>query len=224
MSQSRFTAVKLRYTLVAALVMISLLGVAIFYFGYNLLASKASETSEVATTASESNKKIQDLTNTKKLLEKNKKAVARASQIVSNSQSYVYQDQIIGDLNRIAAKSGIEIIDITFSDATVVGGTPGAASGPNQSTPSQTDPGAATGRPGGPSAPAQLVGGVKAVTTSVRISEKVEYDKMLDFLYAIEQNLTKMSISQISLRKSDAPINGKPAIVTDQLTIEVYVR
>ena len=219
MSKSGLTAVKLRYILVGALALLFGLGVALFYFGYNLLTTKAEETSVVATMASGSDKKVQELTATKKQLEQNTRAFNRASQIVADSQSYVYQDQIIGDLNRIAAKSGIEIIDITFSDTTVVGGTPagGAAQSPAAGSSSVAPR-------GGSATPQTLAGGVKAVTTSIRISEKVEYDKMLDFLYAIEQNLTKMSISQLSLRKSESPVNGKPAVATDQLTIEVYVR
>lgn len=211
MKKNDITATKLRLMLIGALILVIAGGGAVFYFGYSLLSKKAVATSQVASEANESNEKVRQLNATRKLLESNTKAVDRASKIVANSESYVYQDQIIDDLNRIANKSGIQILDITFTDATVIGGTTAPAT---TATPS----GSST-----PTAPV-LAGGVKAVSASVRISEKVPYDKMLDFLYAVEQNLTKMAISKVSLRKADGQIDGKPAVVTDQLTIEVYMR
>lgn len=223
MKASTMTAVKLRLILIAALVLVMIAGGALFSFGYSLLSDKAKETSEVATQASSSNTKIQQLNATKKLLDSNTKAVERASKIVANSESYVYQDQIIDDLNRIANKSGIQILDITFTDATVTGGAssvtaaPAAGASPSSTATTPTAGGAA-------GAPAALSPSVKAVSASVKISEKVQYDKMLDFLYAVEQNLTKMSISKVSLRKADGLVDGKPAVSTDQLTIEVYMR
>lgn len=211
MKKNDMTATKLRLMLIGALILVIAGGGAVFYFGYSLLSKKAVATSQVASEANESNEKVRQLNATRKLLESNTKAVDRASKIVANSESYVYQDQIIDDLNRIANKSGIQILDITFTDATVIGGTMAPA---------------ATATPSGSSTPTAPVlgGGVKAVSASVRISEKVPYDKMLDFLYAVEQNLTKMAISKVSLRKADGQIDGKPAVVTDQLTIEVYMR
>jgi hypothetical protein len=223
MKTSTMTAVKLRLILIAALGLVMIAGGALFSFGYSLLSDKAKETSEVATQASSSNTKIQQLNATKKLLDSNTKAVERASKIVANSESYVYQDQIIDDLNRIANKSGIQILDITFTDATVTGGANSATAAPAAGASSSSA--ATTPTAGGAAgAPAALSPGVKAVSASVKISEKVQYDKMLDFLYAVEQNLTKMSISKVSLRKADGLVDGKPAVSTDQLTIEVYMR
>jgi len=214
MKKQEMTAVKLRLILITALLLVTGIGTALFYYGYSLLSEKARETSTMATKANASNSKVQELNKTKSLLDANEKAVERASKIVSNSESYVYQDQIIEDLNRIASKSGIQILDISFTDAAVVGGT--AAAAPASPAPAATTGSATT-------APA-LSGGVKAVSASVRISEKVQYDKMLDFLYAVEQNLTKMSIQKVSLRKADGLIDGKPAVSTEQLTIQVYMR
>lgn len=211
MSKREMNATKLRLLLIGALFLMIVICGAVFSFGYSLLSEKAKETSRVATEANASNSKVQQLAATKKLLDNNTRAMERASKIVTNSESYVYQDQIIDDLNRIARKSGIQIIDITFTDAAIVGGT---SAQPSTSTPST---------PATPAA-APLTGGVKAVSASVKISDKVQYDKMLDFLYAVEQNLTKMAISKVSLRKADGLIDGKPAVSTEQLTIEVYMR
>ena len=223
MKASTMTAVKLRLILMAALGLVMIAGGALFAFGYSLLSDKAKETSEVATKASLSNTKIQQLNATKKLLDSNTKAVERASKIVANSESYVYQDQIIDDLNRIANKSGIQILDITFTDATVTAGASSATAAPAAgASPSSAATAPTTG--GAAGTPAALSPAVKAVSASVKISEKVQYDKMLDFLYAVEQNLTKMSISKVSLRKADGLVDGKPAVSTDQLTIEVYMR
>ena len=213
MKNRSLTPTKLRLALVGALILLTALGSAIFAIGYKSLSSFAKETSATATKAAESNRKVQELNITKKQLEENEKAIERASKIVAESKGYVYQEVIIQDLNRIAAQSGFQILGITFGDTTT---TPAAAAG----TPSApTAPGSGST----PSAP--LTAGVKSISATVRISEKVEFKDMVKFLYAIEQNLTKMSISKVTLSSDTAEGGGlSTRVLTDELQMQVYVR
>jgi hypothetical protein len=208
MKTRSLTATKLRLALVGALVLLAAIGTTIFIVGYNSLADFAVETSATATKAAESNRKVQELTITKRQLQENEKAIERASRIVAESKGYIYQEVIIEDLNRIAQQSGFQILGITFGDTTTTG-----AAAPT-----------ATAAPAGQSA-APLAGGVKSITATVRISEKVEYKEMVKFLYAIEQNLTKMSISKVTLSSNLEDGGGLSSkVLTDELQMEVYVR
>lgn len=211
MNMKDMTSAKLRALLVIGLFLALALGVGLFGFGYQLLASTAHETSDVAQKAAESSDSLQKLKTTGAELSKNSDAVEKASKIVADSKSYVYQDQIIQDLNHIAANAGITLFSIDFADATVSGGTPAATAAP------------AAGASAAAATPA-LSGGIKTMSASIKISDKVEYSKMLQFLYSIEQNLTKMSVEKVSLRNAEGGVNGKPGVVTDQLTVKVYVR
>lgn len=209
MKSPSLTPSRLRLVLAIGLVLLAALGATIFAVGYKSLASFAKEASDTASKAEESNRKVQELNITKKQLEENQKAIERASRIVAESKGYVYQEVIIEDLNRIARQSGFDILGISFGDTTT---TPGVAVGsPTASAPTQATP--------------PMAGGVKSITATVRITDKVEFWDMNKFLFAIEQNLTKMSISKVTLSKSPND-DGSPStrVLTDQLEIQVYIR
>ena len=216
MKSKEMSSSKLRILLIAGLFLTVGAGVALFGFGYQLLAGTAHETSEVAQKASESSDSLQRLKTTGAELAKNTEAVDKASRIVADSKSYVYQDQIIEDLNRIASGVGITLFSIDFADPTVSGGASAPAAAAATPTP-------APGAPAAAATPAPTAA-IKTMSASIKISDKVEYAKMLQFLYAIEQNLTKMSVEKITLRDAEGGVNGKPGVVTDQLTVKVYVR
>lgn len=187
-------------------------------FGHKQLKTHAVSAQETASKAQASQSSLNDLIATKKFLEENKSAVSRAEQLVSDSKSYVYQDQIINDINRYASEAGLSITNITFADAkTTPVATPSAAS---------TNP--VTGTGGGSaatSAPKTTAtpSGVKSMTATVTLKNPVNYDTMLNFIHLLEESLFKMQISQIGLSRTSDPSKGD-GVSSDVLTIEVYVR
>lgn len=205
MKLNAMTAVKLRIILSLSLVILSVLGIVIFTFGYGQLKSYAVTAQNVAAQAQTSQSSVQDLISTKKFLEQNADAVNRASQLVAESQSYVYQDQVISDINMYAGEAGLQITNIAFSTPTT------AAVGTTTMTP-------ATG--GGSTA---VPGGVKSMTASVTIKNPTNYLAMLDFIHLIEQSLFRMQISQVGISASSDAQNPDQ-VSSDILTIEVYVR
>lgn len=193
------TATRLRLILVSSLFVIAIVEAVIFTFAYGQLSQTAVDASHTAVDASASENNLATLQKIKKILEEEKDVVSRASSIVADSQSYQYQDQIITDLNNFANKNGVSITNVDFS-----GGQAPAASGQ-------------TAAPAPTPAPA----GLKSTSVTVTLKTPVNYDNLLRFIEAVEQNLTKMQISKISLSKGSATGND---ITSDALTIEVYIR
>ncbi len=197
---SKLTATKFRYVLIGVLVLTLLAIGGGFYVAYTSLRTTAEETAMVQSEADSSDAKIQNLLNTKATLKKNADVVKRAEQIVSDSQNYQYQDQIISDLNAYASKSGLSIKSFTFQ--------PGASSGNSAAT-----------TPASPATPPAASGGsVKSVIVGVELSGAITYESLLKFLNMIEQNLTRMQVTSISLSGDSKESSSQT------LNIEVYVR
>lgn len=216
--KQKITPITLRIILFVSMFAIVGVFIAALMLGYKVISNFSNETKQIAAQADASNMSFNQLVQTKKLLEQNKDVVERASQIVSESQSYVYQDQIISDLNQYAGSAGVVITNITFgttetsSSATVAPPTTGATA-----TPAPSAVGGATATPGAPA-------GVKSTNATITIKNPVGYSNMLNFLHLVEQSLFKMKISQISLsRPTDTGSNGDQ-VNSDALTIEVYIR
>jgi hypothetical protein len=186
------TATKLRLYLSISLFMIVLLAVAALYFVNDKLQTYATEVSQVAAQAQESQNNVQSLQRIQQELTDNKSVIERTRDIVADSKSYQYQDQIIKDLNDYAKQSGITITNMDFT-----------------ATASTTAPTTSTAAPTG----------VKSTSVSVTLKNPVGYISLLRFIRSIEQNLTKMQVSRVSLSKSE---NNQ--VTSEALTIEVYIR
>lgn len=205
MNLKNMTPVKLRIILALSLIVLSVLGVGVFTFGYGQLKQFAASAQDVAAKAQASQSSVRDLVATKKFLEANADTVNRANQLAAESKSYVYQDQVISDINKYASEAGLVITNIAFTPATTaaVGSTPGA-----------TAP--TTGSASAPS-------GVKSITANVTIQNPTNYLAMLNFIHLIEQSLFRMQISQVGISASGDASNPNQ-VTSDILTIEVYVR
>ena len=201
------TATNLRIILAVSLVAITAIGAGGFALAYNWLDGFAADASTVASHAAASESELQELSQTEKMLKTQHHAVERASKIAAESKSYLYQDQIINDLNDFARKAGITIADITFADNNAKG-----SSSSSSSSSSKT----------GTSLPA--IAGLKATTASVTVKNPVEYRKLLTFMYLVEQSLTKMRIANVDLSRSTAQGQPPDSITSNTLTIEVYLR
>lgn len=191
-----FTATTLRASLASSLFLIILIAAGGVYVVNGWLRDLATEVSHATADASASHATITTLQQLQETLEANREVIDRANSIVAESQSYQYQDEIIRDLNNYAAAAGITLTNFNFE---------AQASG---SADQQGQP------PATPAAPT----GINSTLVSITIQNPVGYNNLLNFFYSIEQNLTKMQITNISLTKSDNEI------ASDDLTIEVYIR
>ena len=196
-------ATTLRLLLIIALALI-LLGIGVgFYLGYSSLKSVASETSKAHSEADASDQKLTQLQNTKLELEKNADIVKKAEQVVAESKSYQYQNQIINDLTMYANQSGMTIKSFTFSDS------------------SSDSSGQATQGHGGSTT---SIPNVNSVMVTVELGGDMSYLATLRFVHLIEQNLTRMQISDLSLSGGDTGQQDGAQEQTQTLNIEVYVR
>lgn len=195
-----FRATSLRLILSISLFLVPIGGGVAFHYAKVWLNEYAVATSHTVADASASQNTLQNLQAIEKQLQEKEDTVMRASEIVAESKSYQYQDQIITDLNSYATQAGISITNISFATANTAQPTQGAATTPPQQ--------------------AGLPTGVKSSQAVITLKNPVDYTNLLKFIRSIEQNLTKMQISRINLSKEASG----PGISSDALTIEVYVR
>ena len=87
-----------RILLVVILLAITAIGAGAFVMGHQQIAQYAEETRKLSTEAQASSNELQALSTLKAYLDNNKEDVERAAKIVSTSQSYHYQDQIVKNI------------------------------------------------------------------------------------------------------------------------------
>lgn len=188
----RFSATSLRLTLSLSLLVIMIItGVSVHLAG-DWLHSLATDVSHASADAQASHTTISTLQRLQEELAANQAVIDRASNIVAESKSYQYQDEIIHDLNNYAASAGITITNFNFnSEPTEGSGSTGV----------------------------QAPTGINSTMVAVSIQNPVSYDNLLRLFHSIEQNLTKMQITNIALTKDTGD-----AISSSDLVIEVYIR
>lgn len=199
------TATGLRLILSISLFAVAFLAGGAFLLVQRSLKDVATTVSHTVVDANASRDNVQTLQQIQRQLVTDKDVVERTRSIVADSQSYQYQDQIITDLNDYANQSGIVITNMDF--AADQAATPGTTS---SSSSSITTPTPKTPTPAG----------VKSTSVSIALKNPVDYNSLLRFIKSIEQNLTKMQISRVSLAKDSS---GK-GVTSETLTIEVYIR
>lgn len=205
MNIKAINATKLRLILAGSLLLLTVLGILLVVTAYPSLKNFSSEVSQITANADASEDSIQTLQKIQQELLINKDSIERASEIVAESQSYQYQDQIVTDLNDYANKAGITISNIDFETSSTAAGA--------------TTPPAATTSPSSPAATAAPAG-VKSTIANITLKNPVNYESLLRFIKHIEQNLTKMQISNITMAK-DTNTGG---ITSGALNLEVYIK
>lgn len=195
MKRQKLTATKLRAGLAFSLLLIIIGAAAVFSIANGWLQSLATQVSHATADANASHTTIATLEQLQEKLAENRGVIQRASNIVAESQSYQYQDEIIQDLNNYAAAAGITITNFNF-------GTQTDANQPATETPTVAPP-----------------SGINSTLVSIAIQNPVNYDSLLRFFYSIEQNLTKMQITNIGLTKAEGS-----NVTSEDLTVEVYIR
>jgi hypothetical protein len=131
----------------------------------------------------------------------NQVAVNRAASIVADSKYYQYQNQIIDDLNKYAKAAGFNsITSFSFTDSSTAGASASSAVA--------TTPGVA--------APV----GLKSVTATVSLPGSISYQSAMNFLKAVESNLTKMDLGGVTMQLDTTSGN----LTINPLSIKVYTQ
>ena len=194
MNGNAMTATRLRLLLIIGMVVLAVASSAAFYFIQQRLAAYANEISMLNATAKSGNSDLQTLRSLDARLDEERDAITKARSIVADSQQYLYQDQIVTDIARIAGDSGVVVTQFDFS-----GGTTGGTATPTTPQPDTTAPGSsATG-----------TSSLKSETVNVTIKSPVSYNSLMNFIKAIETNHTKMQIATISMT-ADAATQPPP--------------
>lgn len=194
---------------------------ALVVYSVQYLDKYAAEVNQTVYESTTSDERLAAVRRQVESLKENESAVKRASQIVADSQSYIYQDVIIRDLQFFANKAGIRIVNFDFAtqaaeDSSTPAPTPAA---PTPGGAIDGDPGMA-GPPGTESLP-PAASQLKSTTVNIALANPVDYRSLLQFINYIEQNLTKMQISSVSLSRAS---DDDSKVTSDSLTIEVYIR
>ncbi|HEX7483868.1 MAG TPA: hypothetical protein VF281_01820 [Candidatus Saccharimonadales bacterium] len=208
MKSSHLTPTKLRLILATGLVLTITGAGVIFALASSQLKTVATTVSHKVADAQASQNNLTNLRKIERFLEDHQATVTRANDIVAESKSYEYQNQIVNDLKSYAASAGISITDFNFTSANSAAPTTPAAPAAGGTTTPATE----TAAPAAPS--------LKSTSVTVTLASPVRYDNLLRFIKAIEQNLTKMQISTVSLSKGTTDSE----VTTDTLAIEVYIR
>lgn len=216
------TATKVRWGFWGINLLIWLAGLLIFLFFYTSLHKRAAEISVIKQTAASTDSNYQAMTLLKKQLTNNAESVKRAEAIVADSKTYTYQDQIIRDLEAYAKDAKVEISNISFSAKK-------AAKKIKQTT---KDPvtGVETTKE------VEDKSSLASTTATVTLINPLNYDHLLDFIYRIEKNLTKMQIKKVDLSDAKKSTTGGITSITvsniptaklvnvQALIIEVYMK
>lgn len=205
-STSNLTAQKLRLLLLGSIALLIIAATVLFAYARGVIAQYAADVAKVNATAELSSRNLSSLSTLKTKLAEDKPAVERTRNLIAESQSYAYQDQIIKDLSTFASKSGVSIAGFQFNEAAP--GTAGATATP---APAAATPGA--------QAPVQI-SGLKTVSVSINLKSPMAYKDIMDFVHMIEQNLTKMQLAGITMTRETESSN----VSVSSLTVEVYTR
>lgn len=209
------SATLLEKILILIVILVFGVTIAAYYFLSNFAKSQAKAANHSMITAQSTQKDIDSLQKSYKWIEKHPEVIDKTNKIVAEASQYQYQDQIIKDLESYAKQSGnLVVSQYTFSDASGAQAAP-SGSGGSGATGSASAPAAASG-----TASTQLPQGLTATTVDITFPQKgVPYDKVLLFVKKIEQNVTRMQITSLSITPD--PTNRKSVIVT--MTISVFL-
>lgn len=189
LKKMQLTSRTVSWMLIAALALL-VIGTAVgSWFMQSELSSQVVETDHAKIDADLSRGELEGSKSLQKYLETHKPDIEKAAAVVSETQTYRYQDQIVNDIQTYAKKSDVVVLGYSF---------------PQDTATAKVDP-----------------TGLKSVSATLTLKTPVTYTSYLTFLKYIEQNITQMQITNISL----TPDTDDPTKIKDTaITIKVYVR
>ncbi len=185
-------AVMFRRVLIAGIVVLIVGAVASFYLLSMLLAQTAQTTNHAKIDAELSRNNVERLKKLGIELKNKQEVVEKAQSIIAQSTTYQYQDEIVNDINTYASRAGVKVVGYDFK-------TP---SGSSQNKAGQ-------------------VSGAKKITATLSLAGPMEFEKVLVFLKAIEQNLTKMQITSVDISKD---VKTPSLVDIPAIGLEIYVK
>ncbi|HET6622329.1 MAG TPA: hypothetical protein VFG56_00140 [Candidatus Saccharimonadales bacterium] len=194
MKKGQLTAVQLMYGLYGLIAVLLIATGVGFYYAKNFLGSAVADTNDLKDQASVSQQNVVKLQQLQNELHSQADVVERTRQIMADSQHYQYQDQIVKDINTYANRTGVQVIGYDFGDPT-------KKSANKSSLPT--------------------VSGTRIITADLTLDAPVKYTRFLNFLQAIEQNLTKMQVTGVNITpdEQDADYVSNPGI-----SLQIYVK
>lgn len=203
------SAVRAEQLFIGVIVLLIAIIIANFALATNLLSSQSKQADRTKIEAEVSNSDIEIIESAGQKLSDDPDAVQRAEALVAESRLYQYQNQIINDLQGYAARSSTKISGYSFSS--------GADAGSTEAAPAANAAPPAASQPGATSAPA----GLSSTSVSISIDQNVSYINFLKFLKLIENNITRMQITDLSLTPDS---ENRKLLINPTLTIKVYTR
>lgn len=203
-----FSAPKLRLVLASTIVVIGLISAGGFYYVRDWMTAFAKKVEQANAQAAVSNNDISRLQKLQADFQNDQVAITRASMIVADSDSYQYQDQIINDITNYGKEAGIDIRGFSFTSDSAGGASSSGSAAPAAS--GSTDPTAA----------AIAAEGLKIVTVSVSMGGAVPYKSIMHFIHLLENNLTKMQITNLTMSKDTA----SNKVIVNPIDIQIYTK
>ncbi len=192
MSSLKLTASNVSLILIGMLVLVFSGLVYGGYLGQAFLQSEMEATVKLREDASKSSENLNKAQTLKAYVESHQVEISSAARLVAESKTYQYQNQIVADITNYANKAGVTILGFDFP----------ASLAPNV-------------------APKTATSGLKSIKAIISLQNPVPYTNYLQFLKYIEQNLTRMQVTDIDLTADDK----NPGNVNNpSVGLEVYVR
>lgn len=211
------SAPRLRLVLSITLSLLVIICGAVTAFGIGYLRNYSEEVSSVVMESASSSDKIDQIEQQIAEYESISDSVDLAEQVVAKRESYQYQDNAYRDLIAIADRAGVNIEQYSFESESEAA----AGSLPiNESAPSGEQSSDAAGGNGAVSSNSPL----KPVGITISLTNPVNYKRFLNFLYYVEQNLTKMQIKSITLSSTQSEAGSDSYVNTGPITVEVYTK
>ncbi|HEU4831028.1 MAG TPA: hypothetical protein VFS65_02565 [Candidatus Saccharimonadales bacterium] len=167
-----------------------------FYYAQDWLQKEAAAVGQVVAQSTAGDGNTQAVEALRAEIAERQPAAIKAESIMMSSQTW--RTQIVQDLNRYAAKTGITITNYDFA---------------------KTDAAAATSPAASNTAPL-LAGGLQTASINITLQSPIEFSSLMKFIKEIENSIPKMQISGIVLNRSE----GSNAVTVQPLTITVYTR
>ena len=202
LSKISLNAITMQYLLM--ILCIGLIGAILWVslLANNILTTKATEVDHIHIDAELVQQELVGLQGLKTSLDENSELVKKTNEVVSIASQYKFQDQVIQDLSAYAEKANVSIVGYDF------GSTPGAKV---VATPQA---GAQTAAPTPANIPPKTL-------VTVRLQNDVPYTNFLKFLMSIEQNVTKMQLTGITLQPIDKNPNNIQGPIIE---LEVFIQ
>lgn len=176
------------------------------------LAEKAREVDHAQIDAKISDTDLENMKRAGIKLDREKTVAERTRKIVAESKLYQYQNEIISDFQTYASEAGVgKIIGFTFAQNSSTVTTTTSSKSTSTATPATTPAITNTG---------PQPKGVNSVQATITFDES-DYRSMLKLIKRIEQNVTRMQITNLTL--SPKPL-AENILINPTMTIRVYTR